>query len=96
VPFIVQIEDNKEQLADQLIQIKFLTANEYQFSIPFETERAKLINYQERTSSDTPVQQGPFTQNFKMGQKVTLPFLNWTIQFVDNPGMYIGKEYFVR
>lgn len=96
VPFQIEIDKNKEQLTNQLIQIKFLTANEYQISIPFETERVEVINYKDRTSSSVTVKPSPFTKKFKIGQQVELPFLNWTIQLVDNPGMYIGKEYYLR
>lgn len=96
VPFKVKLDKNKDQLSRQEIQIKFLSANEYQLSIPFENERVKLLNYNEKTSTILPVNVESSVATYKVGQKVNLPYLNWTLQLVDNPEMYIGKEYFVR
>ena len=31
-----------------------------------------------------------------MGEQVNLPFLNWKLELVPNPGFYKGNEYFVR
>lgn len=96
VPFKIHLDKNKEQLVGQLIQIKFLNATQYQISIPFETDRANLINYTDKSTSTTAVNAVPFVRNFKTGQEVQLPFLNWTINLTDNPGIYIDREYFVR
>lgn len=96
VPFKIELDKSKEQLAGQLIQIKFLNANQYRISIPFETDRANLINYTDKTTSTTAVNPESFDQEFTVGQKVQLPFLNWTLELTENPGMYIGKDYFVR
>jgi uncharacterized protein involved in exopolysaccharide biosynthesis len=31
-----------------------------------------------------------------VGERVSLPFLNWKLQITDTPGFYKGKEYFVK
>jgi len=96
VPFRVFIDEKKEQLAGQLIQIKFVSANDYEISIPFESDRVRLVNYTDKTSNRIAVNPVPFTQKFKIGQQVQLPFLNWKIKLAEHPGMYINKEYYVR
>ena len=95
-PFQINLDKSKEQLAGQLIEIKFLTPNKYQISIPFENDRATLINYADKSTSTTAVNTGQITQEFQVGQKAQLPFLNWTLELTENPGMYVGKEYYVR
>lgn len=96
VPFQIKLDKAKEQVVGQLIQIKFLSADTYQLSISFENERIKLLNYTDKTPSTAVVKAEEFSNTYKIGQKITLPYLNWTLQLVENPGMYIDKEYFVR
>ncbi|ABQ03396.1 polysaccharide biosynthesis tyrosine autokinase [Flavobacterium johnsoniae] len=96
VPFYVEIDKTKGQLANNLISIKFLSENEYQIKIPFENPSVSLITYSDNTYSNTSVQPAIFLKRYKVGEQASLPFLNWKLQIIDNPGFYIGKEYFVR
>ncbi|WP_316632820.1 polysaccharide biosynthesis tyrosine autokinase [uncultured Flavobacterium sp.] len=96
VPFYVSIDKVKPQLANTLISIKFLSENEYQIQIPFENSSVSLITYSTNTYSNTSVQPTIFTKKYKVGEQVSLPFLNWKLQINDNPGFYKGKEYFVK
>lgn len=96
VPFFVDIDKSKGQIAGTLIKIKFLSENEYQISIPFESNSVSVLTYSTNTYSNTSVQLGDFSKTYKVGEHVELPFLNWKLQITDNPGFYKGKEYFVR
>ena len=96
VPFNVNIDKNKGQLANTLIGIKFVSPNEYEIRVPFETNSASLITYSNNTYSNTAVQPKEYIRKFKVGEKVSLPFLNWTLQINENPGLYTGNEYFVQ
>lgn len=96
VPFYVDIDKTKGQLANTLIKIKFLSENQYQIQIPFEANSVSLIKYSDNTYSNTSVQPTTFTKKYKVGEMVNLPFLNWKVQINDNPGFYKGKEYFIR
>lgn len=96
VPFYVNIDKSKGQLANTLISIKFLSANEYEIRIPFENNYVSLITYSNNTYSNTAVQPTEFVKKYKVGEQVSLPFLNWKLQINDNPGMYTGNEYFVK
>lgn len=96
VPFYVVIDKSKGQLANTLISIKFLSANEYEIRIPFENNSVSLITYSNNTYSNTAVESTEFVKKFKVGEQVSLPFLSLKIQINDNPGMYIGNEYFIK
>jgi succinoglycan biosynthesis transport protein ExoP len=97
VPFYVDIDKSKGQLANTLIGIKFLSPNEYQIRVPFETNSVSLITYSNNSYSNTAVQPTElFVKKYKVGEQVSLPFLNWKLQINDNPGMYTGNEYFVK
>jgi len=96
VPFYLAIDKTKPQIANTLVGIKFLSENEYQIRIPFEANSVSLITYSVNTYGNTSVQPGIFAKKYKVGEQVSLPFLNWKLQINDNPGFYKGKEYFVR
>ena len=95
VPFHVDIDKTKGQLAGTLISIKFLSENEYEIRIPFENPNVSIVTYANNTYSNTAVVKGEFVKKYKVGQQVSLPFLNWKLQINDNPGFYKGNEYFV-
>ncbi|MEG1238545.1 MAG: sugar transporter, partial [Flavobacterium sp.] len=96
VPFYVSIDKTKGQLANALIGIKFLSETEYQIEIPFENNSVSLITYSNNSYGTTSVQPVTFIKKHKVGEQVSLPFLNWKLQINDNPGFYKGKEYFVK
>lgn len=96
VPFYVSIDKTRGQLAGTLIGIRFLSENEYQIRIPFAENSVSLISYFDNSYSHTAVAVGDFVKNYKVGERVSLPFLNWELQIKDNPGLYKGNEYFVQ
>jgi succinoglycan biosynthesis transport protein ExoP len=96
VPFYVDIDKKQGQVAGNLIGIKFITENEYELRIPFEGTSVSLIHYSDNSYSNTSVVEGEYVKKYKVGEQVSLPFLNWKLQIKDNPGLYKGNEYFVR
>ncbi|WP_348823542.1 exopolysaccharide transport family protein [Flavobacterium aestuarii] len=96
VPFYVAIDKKQGQLAGKLIAIKFLSEDEYEVKIFFDTNSVSVIHYIDNSYTNTSVVEGDFVKKYKVGQLVTLPFLNWKLQIKDKPGLYKGNEYFVR
>jgi succinoglycan biosynthesis transport protein ExoP len=96
VPFYVQIDKSKSQIAAKQIGITFLSDTEYEITIPFENNSVSLINYSDNSYSTTAVAVGDFVKRYKVGEQVLLPFLSWKLQINDNPGFYKGKQYFVQ
>ncbi|MGO4906189.1 polysaccharide biosynthesis tyrosine autokinase [Flavobacterium sp. W20_MBD1_R3] len=95
VPFYVSIDKSKGQLSGNLIKITFLSESEYEILIPFENQNASVLTYATNSYSNTAVATGDFVKRYKVGQQVSLPFLNWKLQIKDNPGLYKGNEYYV-
>jgi capsular exopolysaccharide synthesis family protein len=96
VPFYVNIDKSKGQLASSLIAIKFLSDTEYEIRIPFLTNSASIVSYADNSYGTTAVAKGDFVKKYKVGEPVSLPFLNWKLQIKDNPGFYVGNEYYVQ
>jgi succinoglycan biosynthesis transport protein ExoP len=96
VPFYVDIDKRQGQVIGNPIGIKFVSESEYEIRIPFEGTSASLIHYSDNSYSNTAVVEGEFVKKYKVGELVSLPFLNWKLQIKDNPGLYKGNEYFVR
>ena len=96
VPFYVNINKNLPQLSGQLINIKFVSPNEYEISINFEEPSVSLMNYTTEKSINTNVQIGEFKKRYKIGEQVSLPFLHWKLELTDNSGYYEGSSHMVR
>jgi len=95
-PFYVNIDKSKPQLVGFIIRIRFISENEYEIRIPFESNSVSLVTYPNNNYSQTAVEPVEFIKRYKVGKQVSLPFLNWKLEIKDNPGFYKGKEYFVR
>ncbi|MGE4347748.1 MAG: polysaccharide biosynthesis tyrosine autokinase, partial [Flavobacteriaceae bacterium] len=95
VPFYVDIDKSKPQLANHYIGIKFLNESEYELTVIFEEEQARTYTYSLDLASNINVEKATFSKKYKIGEHVSLPFLNWKLELKDNFFDYKGKEYFV-
>ncbi|HLA56872.1 MAG TPA: polysaccharide biosynthesis tyrosine autokinase [Flavobacterium sp.] len=96
VPFYIVPDKKNGQLLDKLVTIKFVSPNEYVLKTSFEGESAAIIHYSDNTVSTVPVVKGDVAKRYKIGQQVKLPFLNFTLELKENPGLYINSEYLIR
>lgn len=96
VPFYIVPDKKYGQLQDKLISIKFITPNQYEVRINFDSENVPLIRYSDNTVDNAIVPKKEFVRRYKIGQQVSLPFLNMRLEIKDNPGIYQGVEYFIR
>ena len=96
VPFYVTIDKSRAQLLGTLIKVKFLSESLYEIQISFANNSASLITYTDNSYSNTAVAAGDFVKQYKVGETVSLPFLNWKLHIKDNPGFYKGNKYFVQ
>jgi len=95
-PFKIKLDKDNYQLLNTLITITFINQEEYEILIPFETDEVQVYNYFTKTASTTIGKVGEFKKRYKVGQKVILPFLNFTLLLTDNPGFIADKKYFIR
>jgi polysaccharide biosynthesis transport protein len=96
-PFYVNIDKSKGQLLGSNISIKFINDSEYLLKINFEGEKANLFNYSKNKQESTNVVVGKFEKRYKVGQQVSLPFLDWKLEIKADPEVnYKGSEYIVR
>lgn len=95
-PFKVVIDENKGQMADQLIKIKWLNQNQFELSTTFENPTAQLIHYADNSKSTVKVPQGDFIKTYSLNEKIELPFLSIkVIQDLNNLNN-LNKEYFIK
>lgn len=96
VPFQLVIDKSKGQLQGTLIKVKFVSESVYEISIPFDNQSVTVVRYDDNSTNSTAVAVGEFKKQFRVGESVNLPFLNWKLLIKDNPGRYKGNEYFIR
>lgn len=95
-PFKVVIDENKGQVANQLIKIKFLNQNQVEISTTFENPIANLYHYADNTNSSTKVPIGDFVKTCNINEKIELPFLSCKItQDLMNLNN-LEQEYFIK
>jgi len=65
-------------------------------SIDFEENDLSLYNYTKNKTESAQFSSGHFEKQFKVGQKIVLPFLAFKVEINDHPGLYIKKNYFIK
>jgi succinoglycan biosynthesis transport protein ExoP len=95
-PFKVVIDENKGQVANQLIKIKFLNQNQIELSTTFDNPVANLNHYADNTKSTTRVPIGDFIKTFNINEKIELPFISFKLtQDLMNLNN-LKQEYFIK
>ena len=95
-PFVVNIDKSKNQVLNTPINVKFLSPNEYELRITNKSNSLAVMNYLNFQKDAVLVQSGDFVKRYKIGQPVTLPFLNWTLEIKGIQNDYVGSEYIIR
>lgn len=96
VPFYVNLDKKNPNILHQAVFIKFLSPSEFNVRLEFSSPSVETVFYSDNKRSDARVALGEFSKNFKVGEKIALPFLNLVVEMVQEPGDYIGKEYIVK
>lgn len=94
-PFELKLDKTKDQLNSLPIKIKFISPEKYNLVIDFASTKAPLLNYATNQSNTISVKEGQFTKQYRVGEKISLPFLNGTLNIKGVPNNYVNKEYIV-
>jgi succinoglycan biosynthesis transport protein ExoP len=94
-PFVVNIEKNKNQIYSTPITIKFVSPTDYEIHISSKSTSVPVINYAENYKNSVTLPSTEIVKRFKIGQQISLPYLNWNLQLQDFPTKYVGEEYMV-
>ena len=94
-PFIVKIDKEKNQLAQIPIKIKFLSFNEFEISAKFNSKVIPVYNYFDGTNTTVNYSSTNFVKRYKVGQPISLPFLNCSLNIKATDENYVGEEYFI-
>lgn len=97
VPFKVEMLPGQFQLLNTLIYIDFIDNDSFQMSIDFEERpTARILNYDANLSFVYDVVSDQFSQKFKLGDKISLPFLNFSLKPIEGFGNRTGKSFMIR
>ncbi|MEC4050874.1 polysaccharide biosynthesis tyrosine autokinase [Flavobacterium sp. SUN046] len=94
-PFVVDIDKSKNQIYQIPIGIKFLSPTVYEIKIKLNGSSVPVVNYAQNTKNTTAVAGSTIVKSYRIGQQVSLPFLNWKLNLKEFPENYTGKEYIV-
>lgn len=92
-PFVVNIDKTKNQLAEIPINIQFVSPSEYILHINFASDQAQVYNYSTNTTASVTVPVGEFSRKFRIGDRISLPFLSWNLEIIKNDQSYTNSKY---
>ncbi|MBY0487784.1 MAG: polysaccharide biosynthesis tyrosine autokinase [Flavobacteriaceae bacterium] len=95
-PFVVTIDKSQNQLCQVPIVIKFTSNSEYVMTIKPASNSLPVINYIENSRNSVTISDEKIVKKYKVGQRVSMPFLNWVLEIKGNTDNYVGKEYIVQ
>ncbi|MGV3697452.1 polysaccharide biosynthesis tyrosine autokinase [Flavobacterium sp.] len=79
VPFKVNIDKSQYQVLDQFVKVKMISDDSYLLTASFPSNSIKVIRYADSKKTTITIPNKEFKKVFKVGQKVDLPFLHWTL-----------------
>ena len=94
-PFTVNIDKSKNQILESPITVKFLSSTDYEIHISNKSTSVAVLNYSQNTKNSVVVNNNEVVKRYKIGQQVTLPYLNWILTLNENKGKYIGEEFII-
>lgn len=94
-PFFVEIDTTQKQILNKKLTIVFKDSTSFEMKASFAGGNEPMQNYMTKERSVQYIETSEFSQEFKIGQKINLPFFKGT--FLPNPEItpVPGKEFFV-
>lgn len=96
IPFKIVPNKNEFQLLNFYISVTLLDQNYYQISIPFETNSASVIRYSDNSIEPIKVKAETFSKKYRVGEIVSLPYLNWKLELDSNVKFKTGEEILIK
>lgn len=95
-PFLVEVDTTKPQILNKHLKVVFKDSVNFNLSVTFdESASVSLQNYNTKERFTKFIAAGSYSENFKIGQPIALPFFSGT--FMPNPDMISnpGTPYFI-
>jgi len=98
VPFSITLDSTKYQIQNTLIKIAFLNDDSYRLTVDFpDSKKVKLLSYDIGLYRNYISPTNNYSKIYKMGKKVSLPFLNLTINWnFDRYNYDLNQVYYIR
>lgn len=97
MPFVINVNEKKEQLQGQIIEIKILNSNEFEVSFVVEDEPKKLkyYNYNTEKFRYQEFDVGTYKDTFQIGKPVVSKYFSGTLELTETSPS-TSSAYYVR
>ena len=95
-PLRINLIPNSNQVLNHPIKITFLENNKYQLSINFESNLARMQNFDSKKRSSIDVPLGEFKKQYTLGDTISLPYVNGVIYLEENRVSKLNDEFYVQ
>lgn len=90
-PFVVDVDTAQWQILDHPIKIVFQDSVNFKLSVEFEDDGEVVFqNYSFKEKSSRYIEEGTYSKDYKIGQKISEPFFSGTLlpdpEVISNPG----------
>ena len=92
-PFEVIIDKSRPVIIGVPLSVKFVSNSEYILENEFTTTDVPVYNYEKSISGTARVTPELFSRKFKVGEEVSLPFVNWKLVIKNNQNGFVGQEF---
>jgi succinoglycan biosynthesis transport protein ExoP len=96
VPFKVRINPAEFQIYSKFVKVKMISPDTYLLTIPFDSGSIETVRYIDDSHKFIDIENSEFSKQYKVGQQVVLPFLNWKLDRDYAVKMNIGEEVLIR
>lgn len=97
VPFKLSIDKKRGQLFGNMIKIKPISNNQFEFMVDFEeANQVNLIHYSDLSISTYKVTSKKFVKVYNFNEIIDLPFFKGQFNLIPNKPINIGEETIVR
>ena len=96
VPFKITIDKSQNQLYGQFIKVKMLSNDTYKITISFQNSSSQVIRYADNKVSKVTTPNTEFSEVYKVGQNINLPFLHLKLDVVNYEKETSGEEILIR
>ena len=96
IPFKIIADKTQYQLLSQFVNVKMISKDTYQITIPFQANSAEVIRYSDNKKAIINVPNKEFKKIYKVGQAINLPFLHFTLNLAAYQDTSFDEEVLVR
>ena len=94
-PFYIDLDKTKGQILNKTIGIRFINETQYEIFTEFESERATVQNYDDKSKHNVSIPLGLYSKVYNIGEAVELSFINFKLHLRPSRTVKPQSEFYI-